>query len=194
MLPIRINKNMRKFQKKFFMLLIIFCVCLFFIYYVYLLTVHETVIRKRLSENELIGTWKLDKTLWVTENYNNSLIVIRRDGFYEIHNPPKVIIEKLELNDPLPKLYLSKTCKYIIVGKWKHHFPSKHAPPKLRANLLDFSEIKWFRLQFFGFAPPYYMVFYSGDPDGTPKYCWYKISKDDKCPCCLRTGECIPNL
>ncbi|MDR2439760.1 MAG: hypothetical protein LBE12_10385 [Planctomycetaceae bacterium] len=158
----------------------LFCtlIGLFFIvicYDIYYINYYRSIPQKTVAKKDLAGTWKLQRRgLYLIPNATKSLMILQENGTYEIHNPPRYILEQCNLE---AKIYRSPTCSFVIVGEWSiiNHWES----------MMVFKSAKNIHQFIRGSLPPYQIHHYANmDPDREPPYRWNMISKETKCPYC----------
>lgn len=167
-------------RKKMKALLLLFIVVVFILFSFLMLSCDNTSLKKtmdydsspqrKVTDEELIGTWELKNHL-VHHNVL-SLIILKRDGIYEIHNPPSCLENYCE---PKPDVFESPTCKTVITGKWIN---GRWKPG------IEFKGIYNFGPKIQGATPPYQLWYSEISPDITPLYIWEKTSTQTTCPMC----------
>jgi hypothetical protein len=169
---------------------------LLLVYYISRVHFYDFRPQEKVLKENLIGTWKLKPLInFSTPFYffkKTSLIIIRSDGCYEIHNPPEYLKPKYlkpeeylkevpekdhkVYREPEPKIHLSPLCQRVICGNWRF---SDYGNPRIGfEGIFNFSH----RIQ--GKSSPYQLWYCEVDPDITPLYRWERISKETKCPYC----------
>jgi len=136
----------------------------------------------------LVGTWQWrshDEYGFATKPDKPSLMILRNDGRYEIHNPPTYIAVPApkyvrESIADQAKYYRSPACGLIVVGKWSGDGGDQKINRAIRLKGLEFQE---------GFlggkTAPFIIYQYWCDPDVIPSEKWDWVSKEMKCPNCL---------
>jgi hypothetical protein len=131
----------------------------------------------KITEENLVGTWELTSsiTTLITKT-QSSLIILKQDGNYEIHNPPKYLKKFCDLQQ---KKLSTVSCGQVATGEWLIITLSiTHESNVVFEGTTRFAH----RLR--GRSNPYQLWYCEGDADVDPMYKWKKISKETKCPYC----------
>jgi hypothetical protein len=150
----------------------------FLIYNISWFLFYEIDPRENILKEDLIGTWELITPITVHSLFikkQPSLIILKQDESYEIHNPPKYVKRFCE---SLPKKQIAISCGQVIVGgKWFIHTSPLD-------SIVGFKEAPDFAHRLRGRSDPYQFWYCEFDPDVAPMYRWKRISKETQCPYC----------
>lgn len=138
---------------------------------------------KNVAENDLIGTWKFKPTIENRLFAKPSIIILKKDGCYEIHNPP---IWLRKMCKPPTKIFISETCEEIIIGNW--FFAKKGMAG------VSFVGIDGFGGYIIGKRAPYQLHYCRIAPDVTPLRRWQWVSKEIQCPLCQKNNTPIREI
>jgi hypothetical protein len=142
--------------------------------------------QENVLEDDLVGTWEFYAPIWhhsipitldsLFTKKQPSLMILKQDGSYEIHNPPKYLKKFLDLQ---PQKQFTSSCGQVSIGKWEI---SEWRSVAKQTNIA-FDDLRCgHRLQ--GRSNPYQLWYCEVAPDATPLYTWKRISKEIKCPNC----------
>ncbi|MDR2116101.1 MAG: hypothetical protein LBP87_06955 [Planctomycetaceae bacterium] len=129
---------------------------------------------KIFVEEDLIGTWELISPRPLFTKIQPSLMILKRDGSYEIHNPTRYL---KKFCDSQPKKQFTVPCGLVTAGEWD-----------ITTHIGLMSEITFKGIpksihNLHGRYPPYQLWYFEGIPD-MPLCKWERISKETKCPYC----------
>jgi hypothetical protein len=148
-------------------------ILLFVIYEINEILFYDLPPSGKVVEYDLIGTWKFkSRKLFAS----SSIIVLKKDGSYEIHNPPIWLRKMCEFPT---KIYGTKLCGEIIVGDWDLTRFSERSHPYVRLK-----GIKGLRFTVHGRYPPYQFWYYRAGPELSPLRCWQWYSNEPQCSHC----------
>jgi hypothetical protein len=132
----------------------------------------------KIMKDDLVGTWELPlpiTTLFTKKQ--SSLIMLKQDGTYEIHNPPQYLKKFCDLQQ---KKLSTISCGQVTIGEWII-ITSFYTPQE---SSVVFEGISCFAHRLRGRSNPYQLWYCEGDPDIDHMYKWKRISKETKCPYC----------
>jgi hypothetical protein len=128
-------------------------------------------------ENDLVGTWKFIPSIGEKLFARPSIIILKKNGCYEIHNPP---IWLRKICKPPAKIFMSESCGEIIIGNWTWG----RRKPSVGLNGIDN-----FGGHILGKRQPYQLQYCRIAPDITPLRCWQWMSQETQCPHCQRKNN-----
>jgi hypothetical protein len=147
---------------------------LFVIYKIRMAIFYDLPPRENVVEHDLNGKLRFkDGKLFARP----SIMILRKDGSYEIHNPPLWLRKMCEFPT---KIYETKSCGEIIIGEWSLTRFSKQGYPYVRLE-----GIKGLTLEVHGRYPPYQLWYYRAGPELSPLRCWQWYSGEIQCLHCL---------
>ncbi|MDR1290541.1 MAG: hypothetical protein LBK06_05010, partial [Planctomycetaceae bacterium] len=145
------------FRKRYILLsFVILVILLFIIYHVNTRIFYDVEPIEKVVTNDLVGTWRFIPPISKKLFAKPSIIILKRDGSYEIHNPPIWVRKKCK---PPTKIFMSESCGEIITGNWTL---GKRKPSA------GFNGIDQFGLHIQGKRQPYQLQYCRVAPDITP--------------------------